>query len=92
MPKYLIATLLSLFAFSCLANTKLTSISKEPKPPIVMYVDPEKIEFILTPNQPSVIRILCTDLKGKGEVALTLEGITLVFPIDCPEKSKQFSE
>lgn len=76
----------SVLAVSAQSEDKLMPVPKamEPKRPLITYVDPSDIVLISTPGEPTAIRIACSTLKGKGEVAVTIGGATIIFPVNCP--------
>lgn len=70
------------------SNAQVLPIPKlvEPSRPSITYVEDKDVQIMPTPGEPNAIRILCSTLKGKGDVAITIGGTTLIFPVNCPSK------
>lgn len=86
MYKYLLALILGVSVSTSIAEIIPIPKLKEPPRPIVTYVANQDLVLIQTPGEPNAIRILCHNLKGKGEVAMTVGGTTIIFPVNCPER------
>ncbi len=87
MSKYLLALVLGIAVSTAFANIAPLPKLIEPPRPVITYVDPNDVLFMPTPGEPNAVRVLCATLKGRGEVAITIGGATIMFVVNCPERS-----